>query len=171
MAFTTTEDLICRIEAAFPNTKWEGERACPHECIECDDLDMAIRQKAWQHYTPTEARHMSAGTSLFGPEAFNHFLPAYMRASLFDQDEADVVPDSVAHCFLSGGPGGPFRTPGLLEVEQREVLFDWLEWWIDQSSDGSEEPYFADSAVAKALGASSAENQREELAELRLQWL
>ena len=131
MAFTSASELISRIEAAWPNVAWRGERACPHHCWECDELDQEVRKAPWQEFSPQQVFYLHAGTSLLSDEAFAHFLPAYLRASLIDRETADVAMEFTAWKFLPDNPARPpDRNPDLLNADQREVLFDWLEWFI-----------------------------------------
>lgn len=132
MAFTTKEDLIVRIEAVFPDAPFESAwHACPCGCYECVELDEAIRSKNWTQFTPIECRLVSAGACLFTDEAFAYFLPAYLRAALLDPGEADVAVEGTAWQFLPHGLGAQSRRTFFnLTQTQREVLVDWLEWWV-----------------------------------------
>lgn len=130
MPYTTHEDLIARIEAAFPDVPFpKDKQACDCRCDECQDLEKELQNKRWTEFTPTEVRYISAGTSLYNSEAFAYILPAYLRASLIDSDEADVATEYTAWKYIPD-KGIPPRDMGLLTQPQREVLLDWLEWWV-----------------------------------------
>ncbi len=132
MAFSSVADLVARIESAFPDVPFpQGVAACSCRCYECEELEAELWAKRWTQFTPTETRYISSGTSLYNDEAFAYILPAYLRASLLDGREADVVVDQVGWCYLPyDAKDKPTRNMDLLNQTQREVLVDWLEWWV-----------------------------------------
>ncbi len=132
MPYTTHQDLIARIEAAFPDVPFpKDKQACNCRCEECQDLEKELYNKRWTEFTPTETRYISAGTSLFNDEAFAYILPAYLRASLVDMREADVVVDNVGWCYIPYlATDVPHRNLTLFNQAQKEVIVDWLEWLV-----------------------------------------
>lgn len=130
--FTTPEELVARIEAAFPDVPYSNpDLACSHDYDESLELDKELRSKNWTQFTPTECRYMQEGIALFSAEAFAYFLPAYMRASIIDAEEADVVTDYVAWKYLPpDAKSSAFRDLRFLTQDQQWVLLNWLEWWL-----------------------------------------
>jgi hypothetical protein len=140
MAFTSEEDLVRRIDSAFPRVPWPvDQRACDCLCGECDDLDLAILGRSWDEFSPTEIRYLSDGTSLYSEKAFAHMLPAYMKAALVDGEEADVAVEYLAWKYLPYRSGDlPIRHLNGLDSVQREILCDWLEWFTELERKESE---------------------------------
>ena len=120
----TKDELIARIEQAFPNTVYAGSNAsCT--CEECQELHDAIRQKPRMDFDPIEVRSQSAGFSLFSDDAYDHFLPAYICGFLIDREAVDVVWDYLGKDFLVG----PSRALRSLSDEQRAVIEEFVEWF------------------------------------------
>jgi len=103
---------------------------CGCNCWECEDLTKTLSGKSWTEFTPEQIRWIADGTSLFSVEAFNYMLPAYMRAALIDPDEASQAIAYTAWKFFPDDGKAPFRSPEGLNLEQRGVLYDWLDWYI-----------------------------------------
>lgn len=130
MAFSTKEELIARIEAAFPDVRWDGKvPACPCNCWECQELSEWMRGKRWTEISPDDLLQLNSGPSLFSAEAFDFFLPAVMRGSLVDLEAVDVTYDFTVWTFLPYKQSDrPYRTPEGLTSAQRQALYDWLHW-------------------------------------------
>lgn len=81
---------------------WSDVKAPPSDCItvhrcdECDEIAQFFDAKRWQDLTDVEQlRYNEAALTLFTPDAFHYYLPAFMLATLHDPAEADVIPDGI----------------------------------------------------------------------------
>jgi hypothetical protein len=143
----TRYDLIEKIERAFANTQYPGDEniANKDHCGECEELYLQFKGKHWSELTDVEfLRYHNAGLSLFNPEAFRFYLPAYMRAALVDRQTADVIVDSLQfHLMVPENTGTEaeewLRNVGVslvsyflgkvtgFNAEQREAIRAYLE--------------------------------------------
>lgn len=130
MASSAKEELFARIEAVFPDDRWDGEvPACPCDCWECLELSEWMRGKRWADISPDDLLQLNSGPSLSSAEAFDFLLPAVMRGSLVDLEAVDVTYDFTVWKFLPYKKSDkPYRTPEGLTSAQRQTLYDWLDW-------------------------------------------
>lgn len=93
--------LVAQIEQAFTNTSYPPEvkiTNCKWNCPECTEITEAFHGKHWSSLTDVAAlRYNSAALSLFTPEAFRFYLPAYLRAALTDPRTADIILDGLEY--------------------------------------------------------------------------
>jgi hypothetical protein len=126
------QNLIQRIERAFPNVPFPGDRLVLQEWDSGHLIDL-VKGRKWTDLTPMNVRHLADGTHEFTAEAFYYFLPAYLRASLVDASATDFSISAIAWAFLPLHAGETaHRTPEPLTPDQRGVLYDWLKWYINR---------------------------------------
>ncbi len=119
----TSEALIEQAFALVPYPS--SERLTTHRCLECDEIDQYFRGTTWPSHSVEELRLHAAALSLFTPEAFRYFLPAFMLATLQDPDRADVIPDSIAFHLAAGSNSDPAWVRErlvLLSSDQRDAV-------------------------------------------------
>jgi hypothetical protein len=58
-----------------------------------------FKGKLWTGHTAAELRKQHVALSLFTPEAFHYFLPAFMLVSLESYEKGDVIPDAIRFHF------------------------------------------------------------------------
>ncbi len=90
------------IEAAFANVPYPGDgniTHCPYNCSECRRIAIYFKGKSWTGNTLEELRLQHVALSLFTPEAFHYFLPAFMLVSLEEYEKGDVIPDAIRFHF------------------------------------------------------------------------
>lgn len=85
------EALKQKIFASFENVAYPKEKIAPHECEECIEVCETFKNKNWKTILPEILQTNYGIIPLFSPEAFQHFLPAYLIFSLNNFDEDDTV--------------------------------------------------------------------------------
>ena len=73
------------IKAAFAGVPYPGDNnitRCPYHCKPCQEISDYFKQKGWEGHSVEDLRDHHTALSLFTPEAFHYFLPAFMLASL-----------------------------------------------------------------------------------------
>ena len=86
------------IQEAFASVEYPGDEnitRCPYNCSECRRIAEYFKGKAWTDQAGEELRQYHVALSLFTPEAFHYFLPAFMLASIDSYERGDVMPDAI----------------------------------------------------------------------------
>jgi hypothetical protein len=131
------------IEEAFKDVPYPGDNnitRCPYHCAECRRIAEFFKGKTWQGHTIEELRGYHVALSLFTPEAFHYFLPAFMLVSMVGYERGDVIPDAIRfHFEYSQEIQGhfPLRMSKLSE-DQREAIIDYLVLMERQGAGSSE---------------------------------
>ena len=92
------------IEAAFADVPYPGDHnitRCPYNCSECRRIAAYFKGKPGKGCTTEELKDYHVALSLFTPEAFHFFLPAFMLASMDVYEKGDVIPDAIRFHFES----------------------------------------------------------------------
>ena len=91
-----------RIEEAFANVPYPGDEHithCPYRCSECTRVAAFFKGRTMTDLTLEELRVQHVALSLFTPEAFHYFLPAFMRVSMDRYEKGDLIPDGIRFHF------------------------------------------------------------------------
>ena len=131
------------IEHAFLDVLYPGDNNithCPYNCAECRRIADFFKGKEWRGQTAAELKNYHVALSLFTPEAFHYFLPAFMLVSLDSYEKGDVIPDAVRfHFEYSAEMQGHFAVRmSKFSGEQREAIIDYLIA-MEQKGAGSSE--------------------------------
>lgn len=88
--------------------------------LECNQVKEKFRGRHWRSLSLKDLEFEADSLAFFTPEAFRFFLPAYMKVSLLDYGNADIIPMSVL-----GSLTRP-QDPSLMEysLSRIEVLDD-----------------------------------------------
>lgn len=92
------EDLLQALRAAFP-ARVVRHAITSHECAECAAIQKALRGQTW-HAIPSDfAETFSGSLPLLSPDAYNAFLPVWLRAAIEqpDSEAAAMVTINVGH--------------------------------------------------------------------------
>ena len=119
------------IENAFASVPYPGDNnltRCPYHCAECRRIAEFFKGKVWAGQTLEELKNYHVALSLFTPEAFHYFLPAFMLVSLDHYDKGDVIPDSIRfHFEYSQEMRSHFAVRmSKFSHEQRKAIIDYL---------------------------------------------
>jgi hypothetical protein len=119
------------IEEAFASVPYPGDNnitRCPYNCSECRRIAGFFKGKQWTGHVAEELRPYHVALSLFTPEAFHYFLPAFMLVSLARYEKGDVIPDAVRfHFEYSQEIQGHFAVRmSKFSAEQRHAIIDYL---------------------------------------------
>lgn len=119
------------IEEAFAEVPYPGDNnitRCPYNCRECRRIAEYFKGKQWTGYPIEELRSNHVALSLFTPESFQYFLPAFMFASLNSYEKGDVIPDSIRfHFEYSQEARGHFAVRvSKFTASQRKVIIEYL---------------------------------------------
>lgn len=90
------------ISQAFADVSYPGDNnitRCPYNCTECRRVAEFFKGKENYGHTAEALRDYHVALSLFTPEAFQFFLPAFMLASMDSYEKGDVIPDSIRFHF------------------------------------------------------------------------
>ena len=79
--------------AAFPPRVVLGV-ITPHECEECAAIRQSLEGRTWHEISNAFAEEFSGSLPLLSPEAYNAFLPVWLRAAV-------EQPDSLAAAMVS----------------------------------------------------------------------
>src|SRR5208282_331171 len=94
--------LIQRIEEAFAGVVYPGDdniTRCPYNCSECGRVAAFFKGKTVRDLTNEELRAHHVALTLFTPEAFHFFLPAFMLVSMDRYEKGDLIPDAIRFHF------------------------------------------------------------------------
>lgn len=119
------------IETAFADVPYPGDNnitRCPYNCSECRRIALHFKGKPARGYTTEELKDYHVALSLFTPEAFHFFLPAFMLASMDKYEKGDVIPDSIRfHFEYSQEMQGHFAVRmSKFTTAQRHTIIDYL---------------------------------------------
>ncbi len=127
--------FIERVRAAFPDAGCPPDwlPTCP--CSECQELAQFLRERPkWRAFSAEDC--FSAHSVTLMDRSFSYFLPAFIVASLVDEETADVAVDFAAWRFLTDPPHNEpnIELLSAFSVEQRAVILEWLSWYADTRS-------------------------------------
>jgi hypothetical protein len=133
-----------RIKAAFADVEYPGDNNiihCPYHCRPCREIANYFKGKTWEGHSVQNLRDHHTALSLFTPEAFHYFLPAFMLASIESYDQVYVLPDSIRFHFEFNLE---HRDHFLVRVtkfsdEQRKVIIDFLRYMETKGAGSSED--------------------------------
>ena len=95
------ETLVRQIEEAFdegsPSPPNPVVEKVPYLDLECRQIAAIFQGRNWRDISHETLWVQSAALSFFTPEAYNYYLPAYLRAAILHYDEVDVLPDSIVY--------------------------------------------------------------------------
>jgi hypothetical protein len=119
------------IEKAFADVPYPGDgniTRCPYNCAECRRIAAFFKGKQWTGHVAEELRPYHVALSLFTPEAFHYFLPAFMLVSLAAYEKGDVIPDAVRfHFEYSQEMQSHFAVRmSKFSTDQRHAIIDYL---------------------------------------------
>jgi hypothetical protein len=119
------------IAEVFANVPYPGDTnitRCPYNCSECRRIATFFKGKGWTGWTLEELRNYHVALSLFTPEAFHYFLPAFMLVSMDTYEKGDVIPDAIRfHFEYSQEMKGHFAVRmSKFSRAQRQAIIDYL---------------------------------------------
>ena len=119
------------IEEAFADVPYPGDgniTRCPYNCTECTRVALYFKGKTQTGHTEQDLRVNHVALTLFTPEAFHYFLPAFMLLSLGTYEKGDVIPDAIRfHFEYSAEIQGHFALRmSKFTAAQRKVIIDYL---------------------------------------------
>jgi len=132
------------IKTAFADVPYPGDRnitRCPYHCKPCEEISDYFKGKGWEGHSVEDLRDHHTALSLFTPEAFHYFLPAFMLASVESYDNMDILPDSIRFHFefsLEHRDHFLVRLTKFSE-EQRKVIIEFLRFMETKGAGSSED--------------------------------
>jgi hypothetical protein len=131
------------IEEAFAEVPYPGDNnitRCPYHCSECRRIAEYFKGKQWTGYEIEELRNNNVALSLFTPEAFQYFLPAFMLASVDFYEKGDIIPDAIRfHFEYSQEAKGHFVVRmSKFSPAQRKAIIDYLVYMETKGAGSSE---------------------------------
>ena len=119
------------IEEAFADVAYPGDNnitRCPYNCSECRRVADHFKGRLGTGHTLEELREYHVALSLFTPEAFHYFLPAFMLVSVDAYEKGDVIPDAIRfHFEYSQEMQGHFAVRmSKFSTAQRHAIIDYL---------------------------------------------
>jgi hypothetical protein len=115
----TASQLIDELNSAFPQRIVEGV-ITPHDCEECSVIRAALAGRTWGDVPNEFAEEFSGSLPLLSPDAYNAYLPIWLRAAVEipDGEAATMVPIN-----LSSEPSQEGFTPAQARALVRVVEF------------------------------------------------
>jgi hypothetical protein len=140
---SSATQILRDLHDAFPQRVVEGV-ITPHECEECAAIRAALSGHAWGEVPSEFAEEFSGSLPLLSPEAYNAYLPVWLRAAVESPrgEAATMVPIN-----LSNEPSHEGFTP-----TQARALVAVVEFIAENSFWGAE-----DESNVKHLAAVKAE--------------
>lgn len=132
------------IKSAFAAVEYPGDKNithCPYHCRPCEEITEYFKGKTWEGHSVDDLRDHHTALSLFTPDAFHFFLPAFMLASLESYDNTDILPDSIRFNFefsLDHRDHFLVRLTNFSE-EQRRVIIEFLRYMESRGAGSSED--------------------------------
>jgi hypothetical protein len=119
------------IEEAFAGVPYPGDgniTRCPYNCSECTRVALYFKGKNQTGHAEAELRVNHVALSLFTPEAFQYFLPAFMLMSLGSYEKGDIIPDAIRfHFEFTQEMQGHFAVRlSKFSPAQRKVIIEYL---------------------------------------------
>ena len=89
---TRIDNLRARIIAAFSSVpRPSKENIARHQCEKCEELRNVFGRLRWEAIEPEILEKYYSKLSLFTPQAFRYFLPAYLLQSLEGFNDENIV--------------------------------------------------------------------------------
>jgi hypothetical protein len=119
------------IEEAFAGVPYPGDSnitRCPYNCSECTRVALYFKGKDQTGHVESDLRANHVALSLFTPEAFQYFLPAFMLMSLGTYEKGDIIPDAIRfHFEVTQEMQGHFAVRlSKFSPAQRKVIIEYL---------------------------------------------
>jgi len=112
-------ELKNKIRVAFNDTPYPKSKLT--DTYDDEGVSEYFQGKSWDGNDVSDLRYHSVALSLFEPEAFRYYLPAFMLAELEDPDTADIIGESIVFHFSQ--PEKPWEE----NFEKRLFLFTSIE--------------------------------------------
>jgi len=107
------EQLREEIRQAFPPSVFEGP-ATDCKCEECAEISNTLAHKRWDE-VPHSFLDFTCSPTLFTPQAFAAFLPAYLLRALDDLEGSTVVLEFTTYSL------SPYDSDGDVEQQKRNI--------------------------------------------------
>lgn len=132
------------IKVAFADVRYPGDNnitRCPYQCRPCQEIADYFKGKTSEGHLVEDLRDHHTALSLFTPDAFHFFLPAFMLASIESYNSTDILPDSIRFHFefdLEHRDHFLVRLTNFSE-EQRRVITEFFRYMESQGAGSSED--------------------------------
>lgn len=151
------ETLLEEIEAAFGDLSIPAEGDVVYDNsgyhLECNQVREKFRGRHWRDLTTEFLNEDPQALFFFSPVGFRFFVPAFVRASIQDYENADTLPDVVVHSLTKPDDPGlvSWHRARLqaLSARQRQALEKSLSFLLKEHG----EDFFMPGAVESALEA------------------
>jgi hypothetical protein len=127
------DTTIARIEFAFAHVpRPPDEELVDERAVTAAPVDALVGVEAWQQLADDDVEHAYPALAVLSPDAFRHFLPAYMRWICRHGEErpdAPVVAATLAALTPRSGEGAALSTARfrMLDAEQATCIAAFLE--------------------------------------------
>lgn len=136
-------ELVQEIEAAFTDTQYPGDNAIvplyenqPH-CPECAGLANNFRGKTWRSISLETLAWERSSLPPFTDQAFQYYLPAFLRAALLHRLETDTLWENIFYTLTppeeaTGREMASFvgRINGF-NAGQKAVLKEYMRFYLE----------------------------------------
>lgn len=103
-------EMLNQITRAFPKQPYPTAQAVTLKDdvkgTEESDIAQAFQGKSWQDLDAETVRYHAVALHFFTPQAYRHFLPAYMTLCVTHYTEVDVAVDMLISTLRSPSVGG-----------------------------------------------------------------
>ncbi len=97
-----SSNLLKKLNDAFPDTMPpESDSLISHNCPDCLKLRDDFQGKTWQEVSNEVIENHTNDLPLFTAEAFNYYVPAYIRHVLEIEDSYVTTAEFLIHCFYT----------------------------------------------------------------------
>lgn len=140
-SFMSLKETIKEVFADVPYPGDSNITHCPYHCNPCEEIAEYFRGKGWEGHSVEDLRDHHTALSLFTPEAFHYFLPAFMLASIESYDNLNILPDSIRFHFDFNLEHRDHFLVRLTKFsdEQRKVIIEFLRYMESKGAGSSED--------------------------------
>ena len=153
-------DLLAQIEGAFSDrVPPDGSHVLVdrYHCPECQRVYRVFRGRGWRQIDKDALAEQRAALSLFAPEGFAYYLPAFLVvAALDDRWNADVV-DSLAFAFAGATGANAAASIAALRPAELKAVAAVLRTATQRWPDGAEPLLAAIAAIEARLAVDDCE--------------
>jgi hypothetical protein len=148
------QELVKKIESAFADTPYPGDENLVNLyhndvfCHECAEIKEIFKGKEWKTVAKETLARYYASLSLFKPQAYRYYLPAFLIAplQLIELKTADNLPPSIVFSLSPRHKEEDYfqsRIRGF-NAAQKSVITEFLEFYVQRTAD-------SDKTLRKAL--------------------
>jgi hypothetical protein len=129
--------VVQKIQEAFATNQYPGDDNLVEDSSYWESINLSdqLKGKDWREISLETLKKNRFSLSLFTPEAFRYYLPAFIIASVLHADEVDTLPSSVFHNLTPPEGEGLdmdefLKRNGDFNALQREAIREFIKLYV-----------------------------------------